>query len=82
MITLQDGRCYTGWGGFAQVRAEIAGLGRAIHGIESTLRGEMHRIEISLRSELFARMDRQFFWVLGLLVVSILLPVAFRFAGH
>lgn len=42
----------------------------------------MHRIEISLRSELFARMDRQFFWVLGLLVVSILLPVAFRFAGH
>ena len=27
-------------------------------------------------------MDRQFFWVLGLLVVSILLPVGLRFAGH
>ena len=35
----------------------------------------------SLRSELIGRMDRQFFWILGLLIVSILLPIA-RSAGH
>ncbi|HEV2284263.1 MAG TPA: hypothetical protein VGX75_17895 [bacterium] len=34
-----------------------------------------------LRSALIGRMDRQFFWVLGLLIVSILLPIA-RSAGH
>lgn len=31
------------------------------------------------RAELLARMDRQFFWVLGLLMISILVPIALRF---
>lgn len=35
----------------------------------------------SLRGELIGRMDRQFFWILGLLIVSILLPIA-RSVGH
>ncbi len=35
----------------------------------------------TLRSELIGRMDRQFFSLLGLLIVSILLPIA-RSGGH
>lgn len=35
----------------------------------------------SLRGELIGRMDRQFLWILGLLIVSILLPIA-RSVGH
>jgi hypothetical protein len=34
-----------------------------------------------LRKELLASMDRQFFWLLGLFIVSIFLPIA-RSLGH
>jgi len=27
-------------------------------------------------------MDREFFWILGLLIISILVPIAFRLTGH
>jgi hypothetical protein len=36
----------------------------------------------SLRTELVARMDRQFFWILGLLIISILSPLAGRVVGR
>ena len=35
-----------------------------------------------LADRLITRMDHQFFWVLGLLVVSIILPIALRFGGR
>ena len=41
------------------------------------------RTEIqSVRGELLGRMDREFFWILGLLIVSILVPITFRLTGH
>lgn len=57
----------------AEVREEIQHLRTEIQG----LRSEVH----STRAELLTRMDRQFFWILSLLVVSILLPVAMRFVA-
>ena len=41
------------------------------------------RTEIrTLTDRLMTRMDRQFFWVLGLLVISIILPIALRLGGR
>lgn len=61
----------------AEVREEIGGLraenGTAIGGLRAKVAG--------MRRDLTARMDRQFFWMLGLLVVSILLPIV-RSVGH
>jgi predicted nucleic acid-binding Zn-ribbon protein len=51
----------------AEVRAEI-----------QSVRTELH----AMRTELLSRMDRQFFWILGPLIVSILLPIALRAAGR
>ena len=42
------------------------------------LRTEIH----TLTDRLMTRMDRQFFWVLGLLVISIILPIALRLGGR
>jgi len=44
--------------------------------------GAVEREVRALRTELLARMDRQFFWVLGLLIVSIFSPFAGRIIGH
>lgn len=41
------------------------------------LRGDVQAV----RTELLSRMSRQFFWIMGLLIVSILLPIALRFTG-
>ena len=49
------------------VRGELTGLG-------SGLRGEL----TGLRSELIGRMDRQFYWIRSLIVVSILVPLFLR----
>ena len=54
----------------------------AIEGDVRELRGELRNSIASLRSELLARMDHQFFWVLGLLIASILIPIALRVFGH
>jgi len=42
------------------------------------LRTELHGV----RTELSARMDRQFLWLLGLMIIAILSPVAARSFGH
>ena len=54
----------------------------AIDGDVRELRGELRNSITGLRSELLARMDHQFFWVLGLLIASILIPIALRLFGH
>jgi hypothetical protein len=59
-------------------------LGAVEAGIQS-LRSEVQGLRSEMyawRAELVARMDRQFFWVRGLLIASIFLPVAFRLTGH
>jgi hypothetical protein len=41
------------------------------------------RTEIqSVRGELLGRMDHQFFWILGLLIISILIPIVLQLTGR
>lgn len=46
-----------------------------LRGEMGTLRGEMGGLIVGLRRE----MREQFYWVIGLIVVTILVPVALRF---
>lgn len=61
-------------GAYEQINTRLAGieerLGRLEDKIESRVDG--------LRSELLSRMDRQFYWILSLVVVSILVPIFLR----
>jgi hypothetical protein len=56
-------------------------IDKRLGAIEGDVR-ELRNSIASLRSELLARMDHQFFWVLGLLIASILIPIALRVFGH
>ena len=56
-------------------------IDKRLGAIEGDVR-ELRNSIASLRSELLARMDHQFFWVLGLLIASILIPIALRLFGH
>ena len=56
------------------VEGRIAALDRKIDDVRTEIQG--------VRGELLGRMDRQFFWILGLLVISILVPIAFRLTGY
>jgi len=61
----------------ARLEGAYEQIDKRLGSIESDIR--------DLRTEihgLAARMDRQFFWVLGLLVISIILPIALRAGGH
>lgn len=62
-------------GAFEQITERLARLEVRMVEMAAGLREEIGRT----RAELLARMDRQFFWVLGLLVISILVPIALRF---
>jgi hypothetical protein len=66
-----------------EVRSEVAGVRTAVAGVRSEvagLRSEFLPVLADrtndLRRELFSHMNRQFFWLLGLLIVSIFLPIA------
>jgi len=77
------GNCRTRWPGVrsdvAGVRADVAGIRADLGGVQAGLVGvpadSVTRTN-DLRKELLARMDRQSFWLLGLLIVSIFLPIA------
>jgi tetrahydromethanopterin S-methyltransferase subunit G len=62
----------------------IAHLEGAYEQIDKRLDSMEHRMDsIDYRlTSLDQKLDRYFLWMLGLLVVSILLPMASRFAGH
>ena len=63
----------------AGVRVDVAGIRADLGGVQAGLLGVLAdgvTRTNDLRKELLARMDRQFFWLLGLLIVSIFLPIA------
>ena len=61
-----------------KVDGGFAGLDRKVDDGLAHVRTEIQ----SVRGELLGRMDRQFFWILGLLIISILVPIALRLTGH
>jgi len=68
-------------GAYEQIDKRLGSLEGRLGSVEAEvrdLRGEVR----GLRTELLARMDRQFFWILGLLIVSILSPLASRVIGR
>ena len=60
------------------VEGGMAALDRRVDEGFTQVRAEIQ----SVRGELLGRMDREFFWILGLLIISILVPIAFRLTGH
>ncbi len=56
-------------------------IDRRLGAVESALQSVRTELRAT-RTDLLSRMDRQFFWILGLLITSILLPVALRAAGR
>ena len=60
------------------LEGQTQGLRLEMNALRDELRSEMR----GLRTELLTRMDRQFFWILGLLIISILSPVAGRLIGR
>ena len=60
----------------------LEGQTQGLRGDMNALRDELRSEMRGLRTELLARMDRRFFWILGLLIISILSPVAGRVIGR
>lgn len=54
---------------------------RRFEGVERRLDDLGRRVD-GFRDTLVARMDRQFFWLMGVLIVSIILPLADRFIAR
>jgi tetrahydromethanopterin S-methyltransferase subunit G len=61
-------------GAYEQVSKRLDGIDRRLDSIEQRMDKRFSSLE--------GKIDRQFLWVVGLLVVSIILPIADRFATH
>lgn len=69
-------------GEIAGVRGEIAGEIGGVRTEITSLRTDVFSHMNDLRRELVSRMDRQFSWMLGLLIISILSPIGLRALGR
>ncbi len=68
-------------GAFEQNSARLGGIEERLGRMEDRFGRLEGKIDIridSLRSELLIRMDRQFYWILSLVVLSILVPIFLR----
>jgi tetrahydromethanopterin S-methyltransferase subunit G len=61
-------------GAFEQVSKRLDSIDRRLDGVEQRMDKRFTSLE--------GKIDRQFFWLLGLLIVSIILPIADRFRTH
>lgn len=78
-------------GAYEQISARLGAveerLGRVedkLSRLEDKIDGRFIRLEErsdGIRTELLSRMDRQFYWILTLVVISILGPIFLRFLG-
>lgn len=64
-------------GAYEQVSQRLNGIDLRLNGIDSRLASLETRID-----QRFAAMDQKFLWVIGLVIVSILLPLVQRFVPH
>jgi archaellum component FlaC len=69
-----DGRLAHLEGAYDQISDRLNGMDRRLEGLDEQVR--------ALRDTLVARMDRQFFWLMGIMLLSIVLPLAGRSAGR
>ena len=65
----------------ARLEGAYEQIDKRLGAIENDIRDLRTEIR-TLTDRLMTRMDRQFFWVLGLLVISIILPIALRLGGR
>ena len=76
-------------GSYAQVSERLGAIEQRLAGLESRLEQRFASLEAKLEGK-FARsdarmdrlegkIDRQFTWVVGLIVISLLIPIALRF---
>jgi hypothetical protein len=65
----------------ARLEGAYEQIDKRLGSIENDIRDFRTEIHM-LADRLITRIDRQFFWVLGLLVVSIILPIALRLGGR
>ncbi len=64
-------------GAYEQVSQRLNGIDLRLNAIDSRLAALEIRID-----QRFAAMDQKFLWVMGLVIVSILLPLVQRFVAH
>lgn len=64
------------------VESRLDALERKMDAGFAELRADLRAEVGGLRTELLPRMDRQFYRLLGVLIVSILIPLGMRFTGH
>lgn len=64
-------------GAYDQISDRLNSIDRRFDGVERKLDDLSRRIE-SIRDALVARMDRQFLWLLGVMILSIILPLVGR----
>ncbi|MDR7551182.1 MAG: hypothetical protein QN131_14805 [Armatimonadota bacterium] len=58
-------------GAYDQISARLGGVEQRLSQLDERLEARFNRLD--------DKMDRQFYWLLGLLVISILLPIAMRY---
>jgi len=64
---------------FDAVDRRFDAVDRRFEGVERRLDGLGQRLD-DFRGALTSRMDRQFMWLMGIMIVSIVLPIAERFS--
>lgn len=64
-------------GAYEQISDRLNGIDQRLNGIDSRLAAFETRVD-----QRFAAMDQKFLWVIGLVLVSILLPLVQRFVPH
>jgi hypothetical protein len=71
-------------GAYEQISARLGSVDGRLGRVEDRLGRLEDKLDArvdTFRDELLARMDRQFYWILTLVVVSILLPLLLRSVG-
>ncbi len=69
-------------GSYAQVSERLGAIEQRLSGLDARMEQRFARLEAKIEERFArgdARMDRQFSWVVGLIVLSLLIPVALRF---
>ncbi len=80
-----DGRLAHLEGAYDQISDRLNGMDRRFESVERKLDDLGQRIDVrveGLRDSLVSRMDRQFFWLMGIMLLSIVLPLVGRLAGR